>query len=128
MGGLEIGDILSKLSIYSEPGLLPNILLYIAFFLNLIAFFMQSDKQLMATLALGLTLALIVIAKLVILDYDNLLYFVVNVGICLIPLVVTGMTKAKKSQPLTLFAALIGGAFAILFWLTLQRGDGSIWG
>ena len=125
MGGLEISDILSKLSLSSPPGLLPNILLYLCFFFNLIAFFMQSDKQLMATLSLGLTLALIMIAKLAILDYENLLYFVVNVGICLIPLIVTGMTKAKKSQPLTLFAALIGGAYAILFWLTLQSG-GSI--
>lgn len=121
MPEVTFGEIMAQLSLGSDPGLIYNILLYIMFFLNLIAFPMQDDKQLAATLLVGLTLALIVIAKLNIIDADNLGMLVVNVGIFVIPIVVTGMSKAKKSKPLTIIAGVIGGFYFFMYWFFLQR-------
>lgn len=114
-------DLTGALALNSEPGLIFNILLYIMFFLNLAAFFMQDDKQMIATLAVGMTLALIVVAKLAIIEPTNLGMLVVNALIFVTPLIVTGMSKAKKSKPLTIFAGVLGGVYFFVYWFILQR-------
>ncbi len=118
-------EILAQLSIFSEPGPIFNILIYIMFFLNLIAFFGQDDKQLAATLLLGLTLVLLMISKLNIIDPTDIASVLINSGIMTIPLIVTGMSKAKKTKPLTLIAGLLGVPYFFLYWWILQGGIGA---
>lgn len=115
-------DLTAALSLSSDPGMPYNIMLYLMLGLNLIAFFMQDDKQLITTLLVGLTMALIVIAKLDVISPINLGMLLINVGIFTIPLIVTGMSKAKKSKPLTIFAGVIGGVYFFSYWFFLQRG------
>ncbi|MEM6529580.1 MAG: hypothetical protein AAF653_14880 [Chloroflexota bacterium] len=115
-------DIMAQLSLTSDPGLPFNILIYLCLFLNLIAFFMQDDKDLPSTLILGGTMALLLIAKLNIVDPTDLPALLINVGIFVFPIIVTGMSKAKKSKPLTGLAGLLGGIYFFGFWAFLQRG------
>ncbi len=125
---VSLTEVLAQIGPGSDPynlggvALLLNIALYIVFFLNLVAFGMQDEKQLIATLLCGLTLALIVIAKLGIIDATDILSLVINVGIFVVPFLVTGMSKAGKSKPITLIAGLIGGVYFFAFWFLAQRG------
>lgn len=122
----SFGEILAQLSLNSEPGLIYNILIYIIFFMLLIAFFMQDDKQLITTLLLGLVLAFLVIAKLDLArqnfpDGGDFAMLLINAAIFVVPLMVTGMSKAKKSKPLTLIGGVIGGFYFFMYWFFLQR-------
>lgn len=107
-----------------------NILLYLVFILSLIAFFMQDEKQIEATILVGLTMAAAVIGKLStatannidMLEPTHLTMLIVNAGIFVIPLIVTGMSKAKKSKPLTIIAGVIGGFYFFMYWFFLQSG------
>jgi hypothetical protein len=92
------------------------------FILNLIAFFMQDDRDLPSTLAVGGTLALLVIAKLNLIEPADLLSLILNVSIFVIPIIVTGMSKAKKSKALTAIAGFLGGVYFFGYWAFFQRG------
>ncbi len=109
------------ISLNSEPGFIYNILLYIMFFLNMIAFFMQSDKQLVTTLMLGLTLAMLAIAKLNVIEPTNLAMLIINAGIFTIPFIVAGMSKSKASKPITVISGVIGGFYFFMYWFFLQN-------
>ncbi|MEL6268748.1 MAG: hypothetical protein AAFV33_12000 [Chloroflexota bacterium] len=115
------GEIMAQLSLNSDPGLLWNLLIYTCFFLNLIAFFMQDDKDLMSTLTIGGTLALLMIAKLNIVEPKALLSLIMNVCIFVFPIIVTGMSKAKKSKPLTAIAGFFGAVYFFGYWAFFQR-------
>ncbi|MFZ4813111.1 MAG: hypothetical protein ACOYL5_01150 [Phototrophicaceae bacterium] len=129
IGDIRFSDITRALLPSSGSGivLVLDILLYIMFFLNLVAFFMQSDKQIQATIFMATTLLLNVIAKLStarpdpIIAPKSLISLVVNAGVFVIPLIVTGMSKAKNSKPLTLISGVVGGAFFFMYWFFLQR-------
>ena len=126
MPDVNFGEILQALGPFVGPGtgaitILISVLLYIIFILMFIAFFMQDDKQLTATLLVGLTLALALIAKLTVLDPEELPMLIINAGIFVIPLFVTGMSKAKKSKPLTLIGGVFGGIYFFLYWFFIQR-------
>lgn len=102
--------------------LLYDILLYIIFILALIVMFMQSDKQLVPTILAGLVGALTVIAKLNVFDPLAFGALVINSGIFVFPIIIAGITKAKKSQPLAIIAGVLGGIYFFLFWFVSQRG------
>ena len=38
------------------------------------------------------------------------------------PIIVAGITKAKKSQPLAVIAGVLGGVYFFMFWVISQRG------
>lgn len=99
-----------------------DILLYIIFVLALIVMFMQSDKQLVPTILAGLVGALAVIAKLNVFDPLAFGALVINAGIFVFPIIVAGITKAKKSQPLAVIAGVLGGVYFFMFWFISQRG------
>ncbi len=124
MPDVDVETLGNLISLTSEPGFIYNILLYLMFILNMIAFFMQSDKQLITTLMLGLTMAFLAIAKLNVIDPQNLIMLIINSGIFTIPLIVAGMTKAKKSQPLAIIAGVIGGFYFFMYWFFLQAPGG----
>lgn len=122
LDGLTIQDILARLGPRGGVELLYDILLYIIFILNVIAMFMQSDKQLVPTLMLGGAAALAVIAKL---NLFNPLAFgalVVNAGMFILPLITAGITKAKKSIGLAVLGGILGGVYFFFFWFVSQRG------
>ena len=126
MPDFSFGEILTALGPTVGPGtggitLLLNGLIYIIFVLMFIAFFMQDDKQLSATLLVGATLAMLMIAKLTILDPEELPMLIINAGIFVTPLFVTGMSKAKKSKPLTIIAGVLGGVYFFSYWFFIQR-------
>jgi len=120
-----LSDILAQLSIWSEPGFIFNIFIYTMLLLNMIAFFMQDDKDLPSTLMLGLVLVLLVISKLAIIDPLSIVSVLINAGIMTAPLIVTGMSRSKKSKPLTLIAGLLGAPYFFLYWWVLQGGIGA---
>ncbi|MEM6529581.1 MAG: hypothetical protein AAF653_14885 [Chloroflexota bacterium] len=113
----DFSDVLAQLSLDSPPGTLYNVMLYSLLLLNIVAMLMQSDKQLFTTLLLGSTALLIAVAKLNIIPPTNVALVAVTVAICLIPLIVTAMSKAKASKPLTLTASLLGAIYIVTFWI-----------
>jgi hypothetical protein len=121
MAGLTAQEILSKLGPRSGTNLLYDILLYILFFMNVIIMFMQSDKQLVPTIFAGLAAALAVVAKLDVLAPKAFGSLVVNAGIFVLPLIVAGITRAKKSVPLAVIDGLLAGVYFFAFWFFNQR-------
>ncbi len=108
-----------------------DLLLYIMFFMNLVAFFMQDDRQLIATLLMGLAILAVLVGKLStfyaggrspieFIEADELPMLIVNCVIFVTPIIVTGMSKAKKSKPITIISGLLGGAYFFMFWFFLQ--------
>lgn len=121
MNGVTPEKILAQLGPSSPPGIIWNILLYVIFFLSLIAMFMQSDKQNTPTVLLGAVGAMAVITKLSIFEPKAFGSLVLNVGMFVIPFIVIGISKAKKATPLLIFCGIVGGLFFFGFWLVLQR-------
>ena len=124
MSGLTPDKILAQLGPSSPPGIIWNILLYIIFFLAVIAMFMQSDKQNIPTILLGAVGAMAVIAKLGVFEPKAFGSLVINAGMFVTPFIVAGISKAKKSIPLCIFTGIVAGLFFFGFWLVLQRGGG----
>ncbi|MBL8165433.1 MAG: hypothetical protein JNJ61_25845 [Anaerolineae bacterium] len=114
-------EILAALGPRSGTALIYDIFLYIIFILAVVAMFMQSDKQTVPTILMGLVAALAVIAKLDILPPKDFGSLVINAGMFVIPLIVTGITKAKKSQPLTIIGGVLAGIYFFMFWVISQR-------
>ncbi len=117
---IEFGDVLARLSLDSQPGVIFNVMLYVMFVLNLLAFGMQDDQQLSATLLVGLTLILIVISKLNLIAPDNLLIVPVFVALAVLPLFVTALSRSKRARPLTLLAGATGVVYNLLVFVLLR--------
>lgn len=115
-------QIIQRLAPRSGVELIYDILLYIIFFLALIVMFMQSDKQLVPTILAGLVGALAVIAKLNVFDPKAFGSLVINAGIFVFPIIVAGITRAKRSQGPAIIAGVLGGIYFFLFWVVSQRG------
>lgn len=121
MNGLTPDKILAQLGPGSPPGLIWNIMLYIIFLLAVITMFMQSDKQSSTTMMMGGVGAMAVIAKLNIFEATNLGSLVINVGMFVLPLIVAGITKAKKSAGPAIFTGILAGLYFFGYWLLVQR-------
>ncbi len=121
MNNLDIQDILNKL-LPKGATLGYDIMIYLIFFLALIAMFMQSDKQLVTTLMLAGTAGLAVIAKLGVFEPRDFGSLIINAGMLVLPLITAGITKAKKSVPLAVLGGIMGGVYFFAFWLFEQRG------
>ncbi len=124
MPELTVQEILSKLGPRGGVNLVYDIILYILFILNLIIMFMQSDKQLVPTLFAGLAAALTVVAKLDVLGPKELGSLIVNAGIFVLPLIIAGITRAKKSTPLAVISGLLAAVYFFAFWFFNQRDPG----
>ena len=121
MGALTAQDILAKLGPRPGMGLVWDIFLYLVFFLAVIIMFMQSDKQLVPTLMAGGVAAMAVIAKLDVLDPREFGSLVINVGMFVLPMIIAGITKAKKSQAPAVICSGFAGIYFFLFWFISQR-------
>ena len=119
---LTLQDILAKLAPRSGVELLYDIFLYIIFILAVIVMFMQSDKQLFPTMLMAGVAALAVIAKLNIMKPKEFGTLVINIGMGVVPLIVAGITKAKKSQAPAIIGGVLGVVYFMIFWLVSQRG------
>jgi hypothetical protein len=119
---LQLQDILNKLAPRSGVELLYDIFLYIIFFLALITMFMQSDKQLFPTIVMAAVAAMAVLGKLSIFPAKDFGSLIINAGMFVLPLIVAGITSAKKSQAPAIFGGILGGLYFFLFWVVSQRG------
>jgi predicted membrane-bound dolichyl-phosphate-mannose-protein mannosyltransferase len=132
MGDVAWNDLLAALLPRTDGiFIVLDILLYLMFFLNLLAFFMQSDKQIMATMLMGAAMLANIVGKLSTyfagrdnpieyLEPTHLAMLIVNCGIFVIPLIVAGMSKAKRPKPLTIISGVMGGFYFGMFWFFLQ--------
>lgn len=121
MGALTVQDILAKLGPRPGIGLIWDIFLYLVFLLAVIVMFMQSDKQLVPTLMAGGVAAMAVIAKLDVLAPREFGSLVINAGMFVFPLIIVGITQAKKSQAPAFLCAVFAGLYFFLFWFVAQR-------
>jgi hypothetical protein len=122
---IELSDIPRLLGPGSGIDVLFSIVLYIVFFLSLITMFMQSDKQLTATLIMAATLLLIILAKLTLaanapFTRREFGTYVIHAGIFIFPALVAGMTKVPKSRGPAVLAAILGAVYMFGFWLVFQ--------
>ncbi|MEZ4667376.1 MAG: hypothetical protein R3E39_05570 [Anaerolineae bacterium] len=124
MGQVNIQDILHQLAPRPFPDLIYDIFLYVMFFLNLGLMFMQSDKENITTIMAGGAAALCVIAKLNVFPPRNFGSLIVNAGILILPLLVFGISRTKKSRPLGIISGVLGGVYFFLYWFISQRGPG----
>ena len=119
---LTVQDILSKLAPRGGVELIYDLFLYVIFFLAVIVMFMQSDKQTIPTILMAAVAAFAVISKLNILTPKAFGTLILNIGMGVIPLIVAGISSAKKSVPLAVITGVIGIVYFIMFWLISQRG------
>jgi peptidoglycan/LPS O-acetylase OafA/YrhL len=119
---LTFQDILNKLAPRGGIEFLYDIFLYLMFFLAVITMFMQSDKQMFPTILMAAVAAMAVIAKLNVLKPKEFGSLIINIGMGVLPLIVAGITQAKKSQGPAIIGGLIGCVYFMLFWLISQRG------
>jgi hypothetical protein len=111
--------------------------IYPIFFFALVTLFMQGDKELTTTLIMATVLLLTVVSKLAplrvlenlvedgdpfVFGYPNgLIIFVIHCGIFVFPLIVAGMTRAKKSRMPAIITGVLGGVYLFGFWFFVQR-------
>jgi hypothetical protein len=119
---LTFQDILNKLAPRGGVELIYDIFLYIMFFLAVITMFMQSDKQMFPTILMAAVAAMTVIAKLNVLKPKEFGSLIINIAMGVLPLIVGGITQAKKSQGPAIIGGVVGCVYFILFWLISQRG------
>lgn len=128
MQGLDPQQILQLLGPRQGIGLLFDILLYLIFILGLIGLFMQSDKQLIATLLLAGALLATVLAKLQIFDDQFVLgiygfgALIVNAILLITTAMAAGITKAKGSRPILIIVAVLATSYFFLYWALTQSG------
>ena len=121
MNGLTLQQVLSHLAPRSGINLFYDILLYLIFVLDLIFMFGQSDKQTITTIMAGGAAALAVVAKLDVFTPKSFGSLIVNAGMFILPLLVVGISKAKKVQPLGVISAVLSALYFFAFWLLSQR-------
>ena len=122
MNGLTLQQVLSHLAPRGGVNLIYDIVLYIIFVLDLILMFGQSDKQTITTVMAGGAAALAVVAKLDVFTPKSFGSLVVNAGMFVLPLLVVGISKAKKVQPLGVISAVFSAIYFFAFWFFSQRG------
>lgn len=114
-----------------------DILLYIIFFLALLALFTTPDKNMIPTLLIAGVLLFVIVAKLStaaivkpgapIFEKKEFGMYVINVGMLVFPLIAVGMTRKPKSSskirstPFAILAGLLGAVYFFMFWLVHQR-------
>jgi hypothetical protein len=121
MNGLTLQQVLAHLGPRDGIGLLYDIFLYIIFVLDLILMFGQSDKQTLTTVMAGGAAALAVVAKLEVFTPKSFGSLIINAGMLILPLLVVGMSKAKKVQPLGIISGVLSAIYFFAFWLISQR-------
>lgn len=122
MDQVNLQEILSKLAPRTDGfNLIYDIFLYLIFILNLILMFGQSDKQTVPTIFAGGASALAVIAKLNVFSPSSFGSLMVNAGMLILPLLVVGISKAKKVQPLGVISGVLAALYFFLFWFLSQR-------
>ncbi|MBA3875094.1 MAG: hypothetical protein H0X30_38710 [Anaerolineae bacterium] len=121
MNGLTLQQVLSHLAPRSGINLFYDILLYLIFILDLVFMFGQSDKQTITTIMAGGAAALAVVAKLDVFTPKSFGSLIVNAGMFILPLLVVGISKAKKVQPLGVISAVLSALYFFAFWLLSQR-------
>lgn len=126
---ININLIINYLGVTNKtPEMIWDILIIIAFVLGFITMLMQSDKQLLPTLLMAVTLLCLLVMKLTIraesdgvvfllteLDtqISGLLMLVMSVIVFIFPWMVAAMTKNGKSRPPALLAGLMGALLAV---------------
>jgi len=114
-----------------------DILLYIIFFLALLAVFTMPDKNMIPTLLIAAVLMAVIVAKLstaaIVKPGDPILgkkdfgMYAINVAMLVLPLIAVGMTRKPKSNsvvrstPFAILAGLMGAVYFFMFWLVHQR-------
>ena len=121
MNGLTLQQVLSHLGPRGGINLFYDILLYLIFILDLVFMFGQSDKQTITTIMAGGAAALAVVAKLDVFTPKSFGSLIVNAGMFILPLLVVGISKAKKVQPLGVISAVLSALYFFAFWLISQR-------
>jgi hypothetical protein len=121
MDQVNLQEVLSHLAPRSGVNLIYDIVLYIVFVLDLILMFGQSDKQTITTVMAGGAAALAVIAKLDVFRPREFGSLIVNAGMFVLPLLVVGISKAKKVQPLGVISAVFSALYFFAFWFFSQR-------
>lgn len=121
MSNLTVQQVLAHLAPRSGVNLLYDILLYIIFVLDLILMFGQSDKQTITTIMAGGAAALAVIAKLDVFAPKAFGSLIVNAGMFILPLLVFGMSRAKKVKPVGIISGVLSAIYFFAFWLISQR-------
>ncbi len=121
MNELTLQQVLSQLAPRSGVNLIYDIVLYIVFVLDLILMFGQSDKQTITTVMAGGAAALAVIAKLDVFTPKTFGSLIVNAGMFVLPLLVVGISKAKKVQPVGVISAVFSAIYFFAFWFFSQR-------
>ena len=122
MNGLTIQQVLSHLAPRGGVNLIYDIILYIVFVLDLILMFGQSDKQTITTIMAGGAAALAVIAKLDVFRPREFGSLIVNAGMFILPLLVVGISRAKKVNPIGVISAVFSALYFFAFWFFAQRG------
>jgi hypothetical protein len=122
MNGLTLQQVLAHLAPRSGVNLVYDIILYIVFVLDLILMFGQSDKQTITTVMAGGAAALAVVAKLDVFRPREFGSLIVNAGMFVLPLLVVGISKAKKVQPLGVISGVFSAIYFFAFWFFAQRG------
>ena len=121
MDGVSIQQILSHLAPRSGVNLVYDIMLYIIFIMDLILMFGQSDKQTIPTIFAGGAAALAVIAKLDVFTPKSFGSLMVNSALFVLPLLVVGISKAKKVQPLGVISGVFSALYFFAYWFFSQR-------
>ena len=118
---LTLQDILAKLAPRGGVELIYDLFLYVIFVFAVIVMFSQSDKQTFPTILMAIVAACAVIAKLNVLKPKEFGTLIINIAMGVVPLIVAGITKAKKSTPLAVIGGVIGIVYFMMFWLISQR-------
>jgi len=122
MPQVTLQQVLAHLAPRSGVNLIYDIVLYIVFVLDLVLMFGQSDKQTMTTVMAGGAAALAVVAKLDVFRPREFGSLIVNAGMFVLPLLVVGISKAKKVQPLGVISAIFSALYFFAYWFFAQRG------
>ena len=122
MPQITLQEVLAHLAPRSGVNLIYDIILYLVFVLDLILMFGQSDKQTITTVMAGGAAALAGIAKLDVFRPREFGSLIVNAGMFVLPLLVVGISKAKKVQPLGVISAVFSAIYFFAFWFFAQRG------
>ena len=121
MPQVTLQEVLAHLAPRSGVNLIYDIILYLVFVLDLVLMFGQSDKQTITTVMAGGAAALAVIAKLDVFRPREFGSLIVNAGMFVLPLLVVGISKAKKVQPLGVISAVFSAIYFFAFWFFAQR-------
>jgi len=128
MQGIDPQQILQLLGPRTGVGLLFDIILYLIFILGIIGLFMQSDKQLIATLLVAGALLATVLAKLQFFDNQLVLgiygfgALIINALLLITTALAAGITKAKRSRPILVIMAILAAVYFFLYWALTQSG------